>query len=185
MTLDEIEALIEGRRTSLLIDSDRAVEEALVERLCRLALWAPNHKRTWPWRIAAFSGDGRARLGRAFADAQVAAGMTDEPKLEKTRTKYLRAPTVIVVGATGDAIPDLADENRDAVAAGVENLLLGAHAAGLAAYWSTPPARRDPNVLELCGFDAAVTLVAVIYLGWPTGQRPVPERPALALRHVR
>ena len=26
----------------------------LVQRLCRLATWAPNHKKTWPWRFALF-----------------------------------------------------------------------------------------------------------------------------------
>jgi malonate-semialdehyde dehydrogenase (acetylating)/methylmalonate-semialdehyde dehydrogenase len=41
----------------------------VVEKLCDLAQWAPNHKRTWPWRFALVEGDGRARLGEVIAEA--------------------------------------------------------------------------------------------------------------------
>ena len=180
-SLDGIEALIRRRRTSLLIDLSRAVDPALVDRLCALISWAPNHKRTWPWQVAVFSGDSRVALGNAFGDDQAESGETDLIRIEKSRRKYTRSPVCVVVGFTPGDTPERTGENRDAAAAGVQNLLLGATAAGLANFWSTPPGRRGPRTLALCGFPADTELVAVVYLGWPNSEVEVPERPALPI----
>jgi nitroreductase len=81
------------------------------------------------------------------------------------------------VGAASGDSPQRTAENRDAVAAGVENLLLGATAAGLASFWSSAAPEADVAVAELAGWEAGTSAVAVIYLGWPEGVVPVPERP--------
>jgi nitroreductase len=171
------EVLATSRRTSLRMDRERGVPVELVQRLCRLATWAPNHKKTWPWRFALFTGEGRAELGATIADALVANGFDDAKRLEKYRVKYLRAPAMLVVGsALGDSELRTA-ENRDAVAAGVENLLLGATAAGLASFWSSGVPDADAAVAMLAGWDEGASTVAIIYLGWPDGSVAVPERP--------
>ena len=64
----------------------------------------------------------------------------DEPaRVDKTRRKYLRAPGMLVVGSAAGDTPLRTIENRDAVAAGIQNVLLGATAAGLASFWSSCP----------------------------------------------
>jgi len=180
--LATLAALIRARRTSLVVDRERPVPRELVEQLCELAQWAPNHKRSWPWRFALAEGDGRARLGAVIAEAMEARG--DEPaKVTKARTKYLRTPVVLIVGsAEGDSELRTA-ENRDAVAAGVQNALLGATAAGLASYWGSCPKGANDVVAELCGFEAGTFVAAIIYLGWATETAAVPERPPVVL-HV-
>ena len=84
----------------------------------------------------------------------VDADFGDEGKRPRPRTKYLRTPAVLVVGAAAHDNDMLDPENRDAVAAGIQNLLLGATTLGLASFWSTPALTQPPSVLELCGFDA-------------------------------
>ena len=180
---DVVAGVIASRRTSLLMDRERQVPHAMIEALCELAAWAPCHKRTWPWVFAAFTGDARRRLGDAAGDALAELG-AEQAKIDKARTKYLRAPAMLVVGARhGDSEVRTA-ENRDAVAAAVQNLLLGATAAGLASYWSSCPAGAEAAVAEVCGFQQPVTIVAVVYLGWPTTPCVVPERPPVALTWV-
>lgn len=134
MTPDELSALIRSRRSSLLIDAHREVPRDIVEHLLELLTWAPNHKRTWPWRLAVLTGESRRALGEAIADVMAAQG-DDAPKVAKTRTKYLRSPIVIAAGAAPGDSPERTAENRYAVAAGIQNLLLAAHAHGLAALW--------------------------------------------------
>lgn len=168
----------------MLVHRDRAVPDDLVELLCELATWAPNHKRTWPWRFASFTGDARRRLGEAFVDDMIDADVGDEGKRAKTLTKYTRTPTVLVVGCAAHDHPTFHDENRDAVAAGVQNLLLGATAAGLASFWSTPPLQSSPRVLDLCGFEPDTRIVGVIYLGWARRVPEPPDRPPAAVRHL-
>ena len=177
MTFDELSALIRERRTSMLVDKTRPVPRDLVERLCELAQWAPNHKRTWPWRFAVAEGDGRARLGNAIADAMDAHGDAPE-KVAKARTKYLRTPATLVVGTAAGDSPTRTAENRDAVAAGIQNLLLGATAAGLASYWGSCPKGAESAVTELCGWAPDTHVTAIVYLGWASSQVEPPARPA-------
>lgn len=177
--LDAFEQLAAERRTSLRVDRSRPVPAQLVERLCRIACQAPNHKRTFPWRFCLFVGEGRSRLGEVAAEGALAAGV-EERRAATIAAKYLRSPAVLLAGSAGDENPTIAAENRDAVAAGVQNLLLAATAAGLASHWSTGATAADPGVKKLAGLAEDDTLVAIIYLGWPTGspegwQRPAPE----------
>ena len=168
----------------MLVDHGRGVPLDVIDELCALASWAPNHKKTWPWRFAAFTGAGRARLGDTMADEMERVGFGDDVKRAKTRTKYLRTPATLVVGCAAHENDMLHAENRDAVAAGIQNVLLGATALGLASFWSTPALARPPAVLTLCGFEPDDRLVGVIYLGWATQDCPAPARPHLPITHV-
>ncbi len=183
MNLGEFTALAHARRTSMFVQKDVAVPRDVVLALCELAQLAPNHKRTWPWRFALAEGEGRARLGNTVADAMEANGDTPE-KVAKTRTKYLRTPAMLIVGsAVGDSELRTA-ENRDAVAAGVENILLAATAQGLASFWSSCPKGANDATAELCGFAADTRIVAMIYLGWASDPAPTPPRPAAQLNII-
>ncbi len=168
----------------MIVDHERIVPTDLLEQLCDLVQWAPNHKRTWPWRFASLTGDARLRLGEAFVADMVARDFGDEVKRTKTLGKYTRTPNVLVVGCASNVSPTIHDENRDAVAVGIGNLLLGATAAGLASFWSTPPLIDSPSALALCGFDASDRIIGVIYLGWPVGTAEAPQRPAPVVRHI-
>ena len=185
ISLSLLSEVIRARRTSMLVDRDRAVPVELVGQLCELAMWAPNHKRTWPWRFALFTGTGRARLGEAFVADMIAADFGDSAKRAKTLTKYLRTPAVLVVGAAPQVRDGLRADDRYAVAAGIQNILLGATAVGLASYWSTPPMSEPSTTLELCQFDPSTHLIGVVYLGWPADQHvETPARPPVELFHV-
>jgi nitroreductase len=180
MTFDDLATLIRTRRTSMLVQADRPVPHEVVEQLCDLAQWAPNHKRTWPWRFALVEGDGRARLGEVIADAM--AGHGDPPeKVTKARGKYLRTPATLVVGSAPGDSPDRTAENRDAVAAGIQNLLLGGTALGLATYWGSCPKGANDVVADWCGFEPGTHVAAIMYLGWATTAPEAPARPPVQL----
>jgi len=181
MTPESFAQLVRSRRTSMLVQRDRPVPRELIVQLCELAQWAPNHKRTWPWQFALVEGGGRARLGDAIADAMQVHG--DPPdKVLKARTKYLRTPATLVVGSAAGDSPLRTAENRDAVAAGVQNILLAATSLGIASYWGSCPKGANDVVASLCGFPDDTVVVAVIYLGWATEQVAAPARPPVALR---
>lgn len=184
VTLEDLSEVIRARRTHMFVDRERQVPTELVEKLCELAMWAPNHKRTWPWRFVHLTGDARCQLGASFVVDMRAAGQRDEARCAKTLTKYARTPSVLALAAAAHDDPRLHDENRDAVAAGVQNVLLAATAAGLATFWSTPPMDECPAALSCCGLDATDRFVALIYLGWPVSTVPAPPRPPLQVRHL-
>lgn len=184
MDFETFADLVRSRRTHMFVDQQRPVDAALIDELCALATWAPNHKQTWPWRFASVTGEARAKLGEAFADDMAARDFGDEGKRAKTRTKYTRTPNVLVVAAAAHANELFDVENQYAVAAGIQNLLLGATALGLASFWGSPPLPDSPAALALCGFQPSDRIVGVIYLGWATGTNPAPPRPAPAVHHL-
>jgi nitroreductase len=181
---DSFADLVRARRTHMLVERDREVTPDVIERLCELATWAPNHKKTWPWRFASLTGDARARLGEAFVADMVERDFGDEGKRTKTLTKYTRTPNIVVVGCAPHDNPSLHDENRDAVAASIQTMLLGATALGLASFWSTAPLIDSARALDLCGFAPDDRIVAVIYLGHPTATAEAPPRPTPRIHHI-
>jgi nitroreductase len=174
---EQFSALVRRRRTNMRVDPERAVDAELINGLCAIATWAPNHKMTEPWRFAVVTGSARAGLGRLTAEHMAAMGETNEAKLDKTRGKYVRTPVVLVVGCESTQ-PGRQAEDRDAVSAAVQNILLGATAAGLNSYWGTGAICHAPEVKALCGFAPETDIIAAVYLGWSIGDVPVPERAA-------
>jgi nitroreductase len=168
---------ISGRRTNLRIDHTRAVAPSVVADLIELATWAPNHHLTQPWRFAVITGEARSRLGELTAAFQGAQGETNEAKLDKTRGKFLRAPVMMMIGCQSSPTASIGQrlEDRDACAAAVQNVLLGATAVGLNSYWGSGPVCSAPAVHEMCGFEDT-TIIAAIYLGYPIGEVPIPSR---------
>ena len=176
MKFEELRELIRSRRTDMMVDKDRALDSGTLEKLCELAMWAPNHKMTFPWKFAAVTGDARERLSNCTADAMAREG--DKPeRVAKARTKFQRAPVILIVGSEPGDTQLRTEENRDAVSAGIQNILLGATSLGLASFWSSCPRGANDDVAEFCKFPKGTHLTAMIYLGHPERQAPVIERP--------
>ncbi len=146
--------------------NDRVPPRALVERIIEAATWAPNHRRTEPWRFVVLAGEERVRFGEHLAAAMRADGVADKV-IDSTRTKVVRSPILVVVaqqGSPDDAVRDL--EDYAACCCATENLLLAAHAEGLAAKWSTGEMATMPAAFEYLGLMPADRVVGYIYLGY-------------------
>ena len=183
MTPDELENLIAARRSSMLIDASREIDQAIVDRIVASAQWAPNHKRTWPLRVAVVTGDSRSTLGNAIADAMAVHG-DDDMKVMKTRGKYMRAPVVIVVASAEGTTVNETEENKYAVAAGVQNMLLMSESFGLAALWGSPAKGANDAITTLCAMESTDHVIGIIYLGWPTQSVQPPERPMIQVNYL-
>ena len=140
-----------------------------IEKLLSAAVPAPNHYKVRPWRFVVLTGAARERLGEVLAQS-FARKFPDAPAaaLEKERAKPLRAPVIIAVGVDKPSESKVLEiENICAAAAAVENLLLAAHALGLAAKWRTGEDARNPRVKEFLGFAPDQHVLALIYIGYP------------------
>jgi nitroreductase len=157
----QVEEAIRERRT-LKEFTDAPVAPELVRDLLELAVLAPNHHETEPWR---FWVVGRKTL-QALSDA------TGDKKL-------LRSHTAIVVGVKRDADEQTAEEDYAAVACAIQNIMLAARGRGLASFWRTPGVLSRPQVARILGVPRKVRLIGVVHLGLPGGPfPPQPERSA-------
>jgi len=162
------------------------VPRELIERMLDAAVQAPNHHKVRPWRFVVLSGTARERLGEVMAESlRKSDPLVVEEALSRERAKPLRAPVLIAVGVNRPSLPkEVEIENVCAVAAATQNLLLAAHALGLAAMWRTGRAATDPDVKTFLGFTPDQHVIGFIYVGYAqTGPAPV-SRPSYEDRAV-
>lgn len=162
------------------------VPRELIEKMLAAAAQAPNHHKVRPWRFVVISDAGRERLGDVFAQV-LSKKKPDAPAeaLTAERGKALRSPVVIVVGVDKPSGPKVLEiENVCAAACATQNLLLAAHALGLAAKWRTGSVALDPDVKAFCGFEPDQHLIGFIHVGYPLTEPAAMIRPGAEDRTV-
>lgn len=128
---------------------------------------APDHGRLSPWRFVVLEGDKRNILASSMTAMRrrLTPGATEDD-VAREGAKAMRAPTIVAVAARitrGGKIPEI--EQVVAVGAGMQNMILTAHALGFGTMWKTGPAAYDEAVKTALGLDATDYLVGYLYLG--------------------
>ncbi|NPA06445.1 MAG: nitroreductase family protein [Chloroflexi bacterium] len=170
----------------------RAVPRDVIARVLDTARWAPSAHNRQPWRFVVLSRDGAAR--RALAEAMTTAFRRDleadglpqneiEARVARARQRLLEAPVAIVLAAdraTMDAYPDPRRQRAEhimmvqsAALAGLQ-LLLAAHAEGLAGVWTCGPLFVPELVRQVLALPATWEPQALFFLGYPAR---IPEPP--------
>ena len=93
----------------------------------------------------------------------------------KERSKPLRAPLIVVVGARvreHKKVP--AVEQIVAAGAAAQNILVAAHALGFGGFWRTGNAAYDDGIKTALGLHAGDAIVGFLYLGTPAVPAPPP-----------
>ncbi len=163
MTVDEV---IRGRRT-LKGFKPEPIASAVIDELLDLAVYAPNHHTTEPWR---FTVVGPATISELVAE-------TGDGKLT-------RSPTAIVVTQVVDPNEDTAREDFAACACAIQNVMLAARAREIASYWRTPSSLLQPAARRVLGLGEHERVVGIVHIGWPADGFPAPPRRA-AGTHAR
>jgi len=169
---------IRSRRSIGRVAPERP-DRALIETLLEAATWAPNHHLTEPWRFVVLAGDARAAFGRAMAEALIGDPENEEKReaFDRAAAKALRAPVIIAVAIDPESGPKSVEiEEIAAGAAAVQNILLAAHAHGLAAIWRTGAAALHSHVKAFFDLPPSAHLLGFVYLGYPSGPNPLRER---------
>ncbi len=139
-----------------------------LRRLLEAAAAAPDHGRLRPLRFLIVQGEARAALGTLFAEA-LAGEIPDLPaaELEKQRRNPTRVPLMLVavlrLQPDHPKIPET--EQVAAAAAGVQNLLVAAHAMGFASKWATGRPAASPLVWRGLGLAANERILGILYIG--------------------
>src|SRR5205823_1976619 len=96
---------------------------------------------------------------------------------ESQMKKAVRSPIIIAVAVDPPAGPRIDSlEDVCAVACGIQNLLLAAHARGLATKWSTGKTVYSESIKEFFGLSPAHQILGFIYLGYPANEQPASRR---------
>jgi nitroreductase len=181
---ESLSNVIRSRRSTKPDDMNgKQIDPSLVRQLLELANWAPTHGRTEPWRFIVHENSAVQKFCSNHAELYRA----NTPPEKFTEAKYKK------LLHTGDTVSHIilvymkrtentgipVGEELCAVAAAVENLLLGATSLDIAVLWSTGGMAHHPAMKEYAGLGTDDIVVGLLYLGYTdapaqTGKRNIP-----------
>jgi nitroreductase len=166
-----IENLIRGRRTIGSFRPDIPPEDA-VDAAIELARWAPNHKKTEPWRVY-WLGPETARQVIDI-NSQMIARKKGSAEAEAKRKSWSSVPGWLAVTCVRSGDPFREEEDYAACCCFVQNLMLGLWSSGIGSKWSTGDVTREPDFFSILGMNSEVErVVGLIWYGFPA---VVPEQ---------
>lgn len=196
--MDVIEAIRSRRSVRAFLP--REVPEAIIEELVGLACAAPAPHHTRPWRFVILGPEARETLAEAMGAAwrsdlerDGVPGGRIEALLARSRAQIVGAPALLLGGLVDEGLRQWPDERRrqaewglamHSFGAALQNLMLAAHARGLASFWISAPLFCPDAVRRALHLPEAFVAQALVALGYPDlAYRPRP-RPPLDLDRV-
>ena len=157
------------------------------------AIYAPNHKRSEPWRFYLLGPNAIEKVCKL--NANIVSSKKGEAAGEKKLKRWLQMPGWLVVTCVksseeedgGSSMEDpmsLAREDYAAVCCAVQNLCLSLHSQGIGTKWTTGGVNFDDRFGEIIGFSSDKEFtVGTIWFGTAL-QQPSPPMKKLALDDV-
>ncbi len=173
-----ISEIIRNRRSiSPNMYLDKPIERAILEEILENANWAPNHRKTEPWRFKVFQGAALQRLSDYLGDTYeraMPAGKFSEMKLKKTRQKPLQSACVIAICMQRDPQERLPEwEEIAAVACAVQNMWLTCTEYGIGSYWSSPALITNIAANDFLGLQEGERCLGLFYMGYAKEDVPL------------
>ena len=177
---NQISDIIKNRRaTPARFLAKTAVSKEIIQTLLENANWAPNHKKTEPWRFKVFMGEAKQKFTEEAVQIlkeKVASGESiNGQKIENFREALERVPVMIAIilnRSNGDFIPEW--EEIAAVSMAVQNMWLTTTNLGLGAFWASPEFMK--HLTELLNLKPNQKPMGFFYVGEIALDYPSPGR---------
>ncbi|GMN06238.1 nitroreductase [Croceitalea sp. MTPC5] len=133
--------LIRKRRSIFPVQyNGKPISKEVLEKILEAANWAPNHKKTEPWRFKVLQGNSKDALGTFLANKyQEVEAKPKKLKIKKLLDNPSRAAAVIAICMQRDPNESLPEwEEVAATAMAVQNMWLCCTELGIGSYWSSP-----------------------------------------------
>ena len=169
-SFETIASVIKNRRSVKPAKMNgKKIPDERIKEILQLANWAPTHGRTEPWRFIVYSGDKVKEFCQQHADLYKA--LTPSTKFEQANyDKHLHygdlaSHLAIAIMQRGNSPKIPALEEIAATAAAVQNVLLGATAAGVSSFWSTSGMAHHSAMKDFLRMKKDDVILGMIYLG--------------------
>ena len=181
MNFEMLQNIIKNRRSCKpALMNGRKIEKSLVEDLLKLADWAPTHAHTEPWRFIVFANDEVKEFCKNHAElykSNIPAEKFETSKYEKIlHNGDLASHIIAVYMKRGDNPKITVIEEICAVAAAIQNILLGAAALNIAALWSTGGLTYHPALKKYFNLNDDDQIIGLLYLGYTNNKLKPGER---------
>ena len=162
-----LDTLIKTRRT-VHVYNTKPVAEALLNQALELALWAPNHRLTFPWRFVRAGTETRRQLAQVAAEIKAkkngaAISMTEKAMIEKS---YLDPSHLLVISMLRSPDPRRLREDYATVAMGVQNISLFLWQHQIGTKWSSGAPTFDARTYNILNVDPSQQeIVGFLWIG--------------------
>lgn len=136
-----LKQIIQSRKSIFPKDyTDQEIPQNILDEILNAANFAPNHKRTKPWRFKVFREEEKSKLGQKLAQVykeKTAPEIFLEKKFSDIVSKIDKADTILAVCINFSGLVPQWEEVA-ATAMAVQNMYLTCTANNIGCYWSTP-----------------------------------------------
>lgn len=160
------------RRRSVKSFAPTPISRETLESLLEVAVWAPNHKLTEPWRFYVLGDETKHRF--AELRRRLRAEKAPDPDAPETQAalrrvyeETLATPALVAVSCAVSDDPVRRDEDYAATAMAVQNFLLAATGHNLGTYLRTGEILQHAETRALLKVSDDHRLFGVIYVGEP------------------
>jgi len=150
--------------------------KSALEKSIEAAIFAPNHKRTEPWRFYLLGPKSIEKVCQL--NAEIVASKKGAAAGQKKLQRWLQMPgwlDVTCVKADDDFNDptSLAREDYAACCCAIQNLCLSLHSQGIGTKWTTGPVNFDSRFAEAVGFASKEEYtVGTVWFGSAVGSSP-------------
>lgn len=159
--------------------NEKSIAKTDIERILQAANYAPNHKKTEPWRFKVLRGDKKAELGEFLSNTYI--DITEKPKQIKAKKLIenpKKADAIIAICMQRDpneSIPEW--EEVAAVSMAVQNMWLCCTEMGIGSYWSSPGLIKYMH--EFFNMNEGEKCLGFFYMGYYDEELPEVTRTSI------
>ncbi len=159
---------------------DKPISKETLEKVLEAANWAPNHKKTEPWRFKVLLGNSKEALGTFLATKyQEVEERPKKIKIKKLLDNPSRAGAVIAICMQRDSKQSLPEwEELAATAMAVQNMWLTCTELNIGCYWSSPGLIKYMH--EFFELAEGEKCLGFFYMGYFEGDLPEGNRTPIA-----
>lgn len=169
MQAEALLQLIKNRRSiypSMYID--RPIDQSTIQTVLEAANWAPNHRKTEPWRFKVFQGAALQRLADYLGDyykSHTPEALYSDMKYKKTVKKPVQSACVIALCMQRDPDGRLPQwEEEAALAMAVQNMWLLCTSLEIGSYWSSP--KSIIQARDFLGLQEGESCYGLFFMGY-------------------
>ena len=174
--MNSLDNIIKSRKSTYPKDyNQEEITREELERLLSVTSFAPNHKKTRPWRFHVFTGESKNTLGHKLSS--IYEETTDPEKFLENKKKSFQEKVdqsqavICIVHHISQSVP--AWEEHAAIAMSVQNLWLKATEMGLGGYWSTMGVAKHLD--DFLALQENENCIGIFFLGKTDVEFPVKE----------
>lgn len=170
-----IASIIKNRRSIKPVRMNgKKIPDDQVRELLKLANWAPTHGRTEPWRFIVYSGNKVKEFCHHHAELYKTHTLPEKFEQgnydKQLHNGDLASHIIIAIMQRGKSPKIPALEEIAATAIAIQNILLGATAAGIASFWSTGGMVHRPAMKDFLHLNPEDIVMSLLYLGYTDEQ---------------